>query len=108
MLPDSQRAYTCFSSGRRGGNCHCFCPHWPESANWNSDYMLLGQDVKLVWKSVGNSNRRTFLSYLCMSTILFLPENYLYHLEFPSTGHDFEIPWFLEIIHNGKKDEMNQ
>lgn len=97
-----------FGNGRRGRNCHCFCPDWPESADGNSDCMLLGQDVKLVWKSFGNINPRTFLSYLCVLVILFPTEDYLYHSEFPSTEHDFEIPWFLEIVHKGKGDEMIQ
>lgn len=64
-------------------------PNWPESADGNSDYMLLGQDVKLVWKTFGNTNPRTFLSDLCVSVILFPTENYLYHSEFPCTEkHD--------------------
>lgn len=85
-----------------------FCPNWPESADGNSDYMLLGQHVKLVWKIFGNINPRTFLSYLCISDILFPTENHLYHSEFPATGHDFEIPWFPEISQKVKGVEMNQ
>ena len=45
-LPNSQRSSTCFGNVRRGWNCHCFCPNWPESADGNSDYMLLGQNDK--------------------------------------------------------------
>lgn len=70
--------------------------------------MLLGENVKLVWKSFGNINPRTFLSYLCISVILFPTKNYLYHSKFPSTKHDLEIPRFLEVIQKGKGNEMNQ
>lgn len=95
---------TCFGNVRRGWNCHCFCPNWPESADGNSDYMLLGQNEKLVWKTSGNINPRTFLSYLCISVILFPTENYLYHSEFPSTEeHDFEIPWFSGNLSERKR-----
>lgn len=108
ILPNSQRSSACFGYVKRGCNWPCFCPKWSESAQGNSDYTLLCQDVKLVWKSFENINPRTFLSYLCVSVTLFPTENYLYHSEFPSTEHDFEIPWFLEIFQLGKRDEINQ
>lgn len=72
ILPNSQRVCTCFSNGKRGCKCHCFCPNWPESADGNSDYMFLGQDGKLVWRIVEISIQEHFFPIYVYQPFYFL------------------------------------